>query len=95
MRINTARKQKTAGEKYWQQGMFRVEPMYLVAIGLLLATTSGLLGFLVSEPYMSGVWADFYLPIIGRPGSPIMFDTGVYLLVMGIVLKITFVLSEE
>lgn len=95
VRLNTARRQKADGEKYWQHGLFRVEPMLLMATGLFLATTSGLFGFFYAEPYMSGLWSDFYLPIIGKLGTPILFDTGVYLLVMGIVLKISFVLSEE
>jgi multicomponent Na+:H+ antiporter subunit B len=38
---------------------------------------------------------DFYLPLLGRPGTPILFDVGVYLLVMGVVMKITFIMSEE
>lgn len=95
LRLNTSRKQRNDSEHYWQHGIFRIEPMYIIATGLLLAATSGIFGFFINEPYMSAIWADFYLPVIGRPGTPILFDLGVYLLVIGMVLKITFVLSEE
>ncbi|WP_224995779.1 MnhB domain-containing protein [Cesiribacter sp. SM1] len=75
---------------------YRLEPMHLIATGLLLAVSSGVLGMLFSGgPYMSALWADFYLPILGKPGTPILFDLGVYLLVMGVVLKITFIMSED
>jgi multicomponent Na+:H+ antiporter subunit B len=95
LRLNASRKQIDDSEHYWERGLFRIEPMYIIAAGLLLAATSGILGFVIAEPYMSAVWADFYLPVIGRPGTPILFDLGVYLLVIGMVLKLTFVLSEE
>lgn len=95
VRLNSMRKKKATSETHWQHDFFRIEPMYIIATGLLLAALSGLFGFIISEPYMSGIWADFYLPVIGKPGTPILFDLGVYLLVMGVVLKITFVLAEE
>jgi multicomponent Na+:H+ antiporter subunit B len=79
----------------WHRRVYRLEPLYLVGLGLLLATTSGLFGMLGQQPYMAALWTDFYLPIIGRPGTPILFDVGVYLLVVGVVLKITFIMSEE
>ncbi|AHM60097.1 monovalent cation/H+ antiporter subunit B [Flammeovirgaceae bacterium 311] len=79
--------------KTWE---VRLEPMHLIATGLLLAATSGLPGMLFAQgAYMSALWTDFYLPILGKPGTPILFDLGIYLLVMGVVLKITFIMSED
>lgn len=75
--------------------VLRLEPMYLIATGLFLAATSGLLGLFLQDAYMAALWADFYLPILGKPGTPILFDLGVYLLVLGVVVKITFIMSEE
>lgn len=75
--------------------VLRLEPMYLIGTGLLLAASSGLLGLFSGDPYMSARWADFYLPILGKPGTPILFDLGVYLLVVGVVVKVTFIMSEE
>jgi multicomponent Na+:H+ antiporter subunit B len=72
-----------------------LEPMHLIATGLLLAVSSGVFSLLLQQPYMAALWTDFYLPILGKPGTPILFDLGVYLMVMGVVLKITFIMSEE
>lgn len=74
--------------------VFRLNPTFLIALGLLLALVSGLMGMFAGYPFMKALWADFYLPIIGRPGTPILFDLGVYLVVIGIVLKITFTMSR-
>ncbi|WP_242928176.1 MnhB domain-containing protein [Pontibacter vulgaris] len=74
---------------------FRLDPFDLIATGLLVAATSGIVGFLLQEPYMSSSWFAFSVPFIGSIGTPVIFDIGVYLLVLGVVLKITFVMSEE
>jgi multicomponent Na+:H+ antiporter subunit B len=95
VRLNTWRRKKAESELPLQHKIFRLEPMYLMATGLFMATTSGIFGFFINSPYMTALWTDFYLPILGRPGTPILFDIGVYMLVIGIVLKITFVMSEE
>jgi multicomponent Na+:H+ antiporter subunit B len=94
-RRNALISRTTGRREKWQKRVYRLEPMYLIGLGLLLATSSGLFGMLVQGPYMSALWMDFYLPLLGRPGTPILFDVGVYLLVMGVVMKITFIMSEE
>ncbi|MFP4366197.1 MAG: Na+/H+ antiporter subunit B [Bacteroidales bacterium] len=73
--------------------VFRLNPIRLIAIGLFVALGSGIIALFFGLPFMSALWADFYLPVIGRPGTPILFDTGVYILVIGVVLRITFSLS--
>lgn len=75
--------------------IFRINTFYLVAAGLLLAASSGLISMFQHEPFMTALWGDVVLPIFGKPGTPIMFDIGVYILVVGIVLKIAFAMSEE
>jgi multicomponent Na+:H+ antiporter subunit B len=73
---------------------FRLNPIRLIATGLSLALASGIIGLFSGDPFMTALWADFYLPLIGRPGTPIMFDIGVYILVIGVVLRITFSMSS-
>jgi multicomponent Na+:H+ antiporter subunit B len=73
---------------------FRLNPVRLIITGLLLAVSSGIMAIFIGDPFMTALWADFYLPIIGRPGTPILFDIGVYILVIGAVLKITFSMSS-
>ena len=70
-------------------------PELLVGTGLLLALASGLLSLAAGRPFMTGLWADFALPVVGKPGTPVLFDTGVYVTVLGIVLLILFTLQEE
>jgi multicomponent Na+:H+ antiporter subunit B len=70
-------------------------PELLVGTGLLLALGSGLLSLAAGRPFMTGLWADFALPVVGKPGTPVLFDTGVYVTVLGIVLLILFTLQEE
>ncbi|MDX5348612.1 MAG: cation:proton antiporter [Hymenobacteraceae bacterium] len=74
---------------------FHLDPMYLIALGLSIAGLSGMVAVLNGMPFMSAYWSDFTLPILGKPGTPIMFDLGVYLLVIGVIIKITFIMSEE
>jgi multicomponent Na+:H+ antiporter subunit B len=74
--------------------VYRLNPVRLIAVGLFLAVFSGLLALSQGNPFMTAIWADFYLPVIGRPGTPILFDIGVYVLVIGAVLKITFSMSS-
>jgi len=73
--------------------VFRLNPVRMIAAGLFLALGSGFISVFAGDPFMTALWADFYLPLIGRPGTPILFDIGVYILVIGIVLKITFNMS--
>ena len=93
--MNLVRRKEVREAPDWRLRHWRIDPIFIIASGLFLATTSGVFGLLVNEPYMAALWADFYLPVFGKPGTPILFDMGVYLLVLGVVLKITFVMAEE
>lgn len=73
--------------------IFRLNPVRLIAIGLSIAILSAFIGLMGGEPFMTALWADFYLPIIGKPGTPVLFDVGVFILVIGVVLQITFTMS--
>jgi multicomponent Na+:H+ antiporter subunit B len=44
---------------------------------------------------MNAQWFETKIPVIGKIGTPLLFDVGVYLLVLGISLKIIFSLFEE
>jgi multicomponent Na+:H+ antiporter subunit B len=43
---------------------------------------------------MSGVWLQQALPVLGKVGTPVIFDAGVYLVVIGVTLLILFSLME-
>ena len=75
--------------------LLRVAPLTLVAAGLTVALASGLPALLQGRSYMTGVWLGVPLPVVGKIGTPVVFDVGVYLVVLGIVLAILFALAEE
>lgn len=75
--------------------LLKAEPVKLIATGLLLAILSTIPSLFAGKNFMSGIWLDTNFPLIGKLGSPLIFDVGVYLLVLGIALKIIFSLAEE
>lgn len=75
--------------------ILRVQPRVLIAAGLLVSLSSGLIGWLSGKPFMTGLWLKDPLPVIGKIGTPLMFDAGVYLVVIGVTLLIIFTLAEE
>ena len=70
----------------------RVEPVLLVTIGLSLSLLSGTLGMIRDQAFLAGQWTTV-LSI--KLGTPLLFDVGVYLVVIGILLTILFSLMEE
>ena len=95
MNANLRGRRKGYKENHWNHVFVRVRPVYLIGLGLLLAVSSGIIGLLAGQAFMSGLWLDMHLPVIGSLGTPLMFDAGVYLLVMGMVLKMIFTMSKE
>ncbi len=72
-----------------------VEPVTLIALGLGLAGGSGMLAWLWEAPFLTGLWLGFVVPGVGKLGTPLLFDVGVYVLVIGVLAKVFFVLWEE
>ena len=73
----------------------RFGTMQLVGAGLLVALTAGLAGWAVGDPFLTGLWGSVKLPVLGTPGTPVLFDIGVYLVVLGTVTGVIFELMEE
>ena len=74
----------------------RVNPVTLMGLGLLIAMISGFFGRGAGDPYMTGVWLPtFYLPLLGAVhlGTPLLFDLGVFLTVIGFALQTAFSLA--
>jgi multicomponent Na+:H+ antiporter subunit B len=73
-----------------------VEPHVLIGTGLLTALVSGVIGMLGGNPFLTGTWG--YLRLPGTDpldlGTPLLFDLGVYLVVIGVTLSIIFALEE-
>ncbi len=75
--------------------VLRGDPRSLIAVGLLVALASGSTQLLLGRPFMTGLWLKTPLPAIGKLGSPVVFDCGVYLVVLGIVLVMFLALAED
>jgi multicomponent Na+:H+ antiporter subunit B len=75
----------------------KFHPRRLVAVGLLLALGSGVLGLIAGEAFMKSLWFEIPLGEFGEfaLGTPLLFDIGVYLVVSGVTLLIVFSLAEE
>lgn len=71
-----------------------MEPLFFMSTGLFISFLSAVLPMFFGNGYMEALWAGFYLPVIGMPGTPLMFDIGVYMLVTGIVCKIIFTIGD-
>lgn len=78
------------------KSLLRIHPGFLMPFGLAIAFVSGLAPmFLADLPFMTGIWFDEPLPVIGMVGSALFFDTGVFLVVIGVTLTIIFTISES
>jgi len=75
--------------------IFRFEPLRTSALGLFLALLSTLPSLVTGQPFMTAIWVDTGIAPIGKVGTPLLFDLGIYLLVLGITLTIIFSLAEE
>ena len=71
-------------------------PMTIAAFGLLLACIAGLVSMLAAVPFMTGLWIYPSLFGVEVPLSTVMlFDFGVYLVVVGAVTSIALALERE
>lgn len=72
-----------------------VNPSTLLGVGPLVALVSGLPGAAGGRPFMSSVWATIEVGSASiHVGTPLIFDIGVFLAVVGVVLTIVFTLIE-
>lgn len=73
----------------------RVEPRSVAAVGLGVCLLAAWAGVAAGRPPMTGLWAKGAgLGVVGA-GTPVLFDAGVFLVVVGSVLNAVFSLSEE
>jgi multicomponent Na+:H+ antiporter subunit B len=73
------------------------DPRTLMAVGLLAALGSGIIAVIFAQPFMTGLWVTVHVPGLEALdiGTPLLFDCGVYVLVLGVTLTIILALAEE
>ncbi|MBT8208435.1 MAG: hypothetical protein KJO18_09190, partial [Acidimicrobiia bacterium] len=67
-------------------------------IGLVVAILSGVPAVLSDAQFMTGRWVSLQVPGLASPlklGTPLVFDVGVYLVVIGITLLMVFALEDS
>ncbi|MCK6482632.1 MAG: Na+/H+ antiporter subunit B [Phycisphaerae bacterium] len=74
----------------------RIDPHVLIGVGLLTALSAGVMSLAAGAPLLTGLWTSVHMPGLGEwaIGTPLLFDVGVYLVVVGITLLIILCLSE-
>jgi multicomponent Na+:H+ antiporter subunit B len=75
----------------------RVDTRTLIGVGLLIGFSSGALALFEGKPYLTGLWWEIELFGVARfdLSTPLLFDIGVYLVVLGVALMMMFTLAEE
>jgi multicomponent Na+:H+ antiporter subunit B len=76
------------------QFLLRIHPGSLIPVGLAIAFISGLIPLFIEESFLTGLWFKDPVPVIGMIGTALFFDTGVFLVVIGVSLTILFTISE-
>ncbi|MFP4146178.1 MAG: Na+/H+ antiporter subunit B [Halorhodospira sp.] len=78
------------------KALLRVDPRSVAGVGLLLAVISALPAVFRGQPVFTAQWWEPVLPFIGsvKLSSPLIFDVGVYLTVIGAMLTIVISLAE-
>ncbi|MDI1251215.1 MAG: MnhB domain-containing protein [Lacunisphaera sp.] len=76
------------------QGILRTDPVRVAGAGLLLALLTSLLPLLAGDPFLRHYHV--VLPVLGKieVGTPLLFDVGVFLVVVGVTAKLIFVLAR-
>ncbi len=72
--------------------LLRLDPQVIAALGVAVAALAGIIGLAAGQPFLTGLWVfPMGLPL----GTPLLFDLGVYLVVVGSVSALVLALEEE
>lgn len=72
-----------------------LHPAKLSAVGLCLAFGSSIFSFFITGHFFQGTWTSSSIPILGKLGTPMLFDLGVFLTVLGMVTWIVVSTFED
>lgn len=82
---------KEARERLW------ILPEQYIGAGLFFILLSFLPSLIQNKPLMQGVWVSFEVPLMDelKLGTPLLFDLGVFVAVIGVTLMFLFTLSMK
>jgi len=74
----------------------KVSPSKFMAAGLALILMSSFPSLAGGEAFMTGYWVQWDIPVVGalKLGTPLLFDVGVFLAVMGVIRMFFFSLKQ-
>ncbi len=81
----------------WIESRMRIHPQYSLALGLMSAATAGAAAWLQSENFLTSLEWHARVPLIGEIhiSSTLLFDFGVYLLVVGATTLMLIALAHQ
>ena len=85
------------GGTVWVESRLKVYPLTLVGTGLLCAGSAGILAWWSGLPFLTARSFDLNFPVIGQihMSSVLLFDLGVYLLVIGATVLMLIALAHQ
>src|SRR5690606_5840046 len=81
----------------WVETRQRLHPQYWIAFGLLASGVAAMGVWWLSKPFLSSVAFDLHLPLLGEVhlSSVLLFDLGVYTLVVGATVLMLIALAHQ
>jgi len=89
--------QYMVGGTMWVESRLRIHPQLWIALGLLTAGTAGILAWFAAKPFLTALSVDLHLPLLGdlHLSSVLLFDLGVYMLVIGAAVLMLVALAHQ
>ena len=89
--------QYLAGDFRWTAEKLGFDHQRLIAVGLLLIALTGLMSTAFDHPFLTSTFAHLHFPLTGEfeIASAMIFDLGVYLIVVGVVMLILLELGQS
>lgn len=85
-----------AANEHAARQALRFDTRTFIGVGLLITVISSLLPLLFGRPLLTGIWGEIKLGTLSiELGTPVLFDIGVYLAVIGVTLTIVLTMAEE
>lgn len=72
------------------KGLLLIELPIALGLGLVCMLGSGLIGLLYGNPFLTSVWFSTI-----KFGTPLLFDIGIYLIVVTSIVLVIYALEEE
>jgi multicomponent K+:H+ antiporter subunit A len=89
--------QYMASGTLWVEARLRIHPQVWIATGLLAASGAGVGAWLASRSFLTALALDVHVPLLGgvHLSSVLLFDLGVYMLVVGATMLMLIALAHQ